>query len=245
MHTPKVTHWILIVLDIRKTCPWPAAAWNQSKTNQLTDLVWSESLPTDKIKNSKGEELLIPFSAADFFFFFLFYKIPPSNTSFGWGTLGLDVRGNTSSIVLVTKKASSRLPPCSVSQPGWKWSSSNVSSASPLDDVWVSFFLLIKLTIFFSCRALWDLQAEKDLQDQEGSLWVIFHLFQRCLASEVICRNKVTLGSFLFLSFLLLFFSHSVLFAVQPQGKQGEPGPSGKAGLPGTPVSVTPFFLAT
>lgn len=48
-----------------------------------------------------------------------------------------------------------------------------------------------------------------------------------------------------FLSFLLLFFSHSVLFAVQPQGKQGEPGPSGKAGLPGTPVSLTPFFLAT
>lgn len=62
-------HWILIVLDIRKTCPWPAAAWNQSKTNQLTDLAWDESFPTDKFKNSKGEELLIPFSAADFFFF--------------------------------------------------------------------------------------------------------------------------------------------------------------------------------
>lgn len=42
--------------------------------------------------------------------------------------------------------------------------------------------------------------------------------------------------------FVAIFFSHLVLFAVQHQGKQGEPGPSGKAGLPGTPVSATPLF---
>lgn len=69
--------------------------------------------------------------------------------------------------------------------------------------------------------------------------------FSAVWLQKLYAETKWLSGNFSFCPFCCYFFSHSVLFAVQPQGKQGEPGPSGKAGLPGTPVSVTPFFLAT
>lgn len=104
---------------------------------------------------------------------------------------------------------------------------------------------IIKL-LFFR-RALWDLQAEKDLVDQEESRWVIFNHLQGCVmqtedrrgtlfSRQIEMDIKWHSGCFSCCASTSIF-SFCPFSSFATQGKQGEPGPSGKAGLPGTPVS--------
>lgn len=216
-------HWILIVLDTRKTCPWPAAAWNQSKTNQLTDLVWDESFPTDKFKNPKGEELLIPFSAADLFFIFL--QNPSFKHIFNCSRYEKGKFTFTCVFCFPARMKVVELKRLLGVAFGWCMSQ----------------FLSVNKTDYFFVPAgpYGTFRPRRTCRTKRGACESLSIFFSAVWLQKLYAETKWLSGNFSFCPFCCYFF------AVQPQGKQGEPGPSGKAGLPGTPVSVTPCFLAT